>query len=178
MTQTIQARLFGSDLSLELNGEWAAYWLFILRVITGWWMLHAGLTKLWETYVLGEPFAADWFIQFASQGTILEPVLMLFNNPAGIAFTNFMIPWGEFLIGAGILLGAFTRLAAFFGAFLMVFFFAVNADWAHGLLSSDLMGLVLFITIGIFGAGRIWGVDQYLEKMSWAQSYRMRLLLG
>jgi len=178
MTQTIEAKLFGSDLSLEINGAWAAYWLFIIRVLTGWWMLHAGLTKVWETYVLGEPFAAGWFIQFASQGTILEPVLSLFNSPAGIAFTNFMIPWGELLIGIGVLFGVFTRLAAFFGAFLMFFFYFVNAGWGHGLLSSDLMGLVLFVTIGVFGAGRIWGVDQYLEKMDWAQSRTARLLLG
>ena len=178
MTQTIETKLFGSNLSLEFNGAWVAYWLFIVRVLTGWWMLHAGLSKLWETYVLGEPFGAGWFIQFASAGTILEPVLMLFNNPAGIAFTNFMIPWGEFLIGVGILFGAFTRLAAFFGAMLMFFFVFVNAGFEHGLFSGDLMGLVLFITIGVFGAGRIWGVDQYLEKMNWAQSRTARLLLG
>jgi len=26
-----------------------------------------------------------------------------------------------------------------------------------------LMGLVLFVTIIVFGAGRVWGVDSYLE---------------
>lgn len=178
MTQTLQAKLFGSDLSMELNGAWAAYWLFIVRVVTGWWFMHAGLTKLYETYVLGEPFGAGWFIHSGAHGTVVGPVLGLFANPAGIAFTNFMMPWAEFLIGAGVLLGAFTRLAAFFGGFLMVFFFSVNADWAHGLFSSDLMGMVLFITIAVFGAGRIWGVDQILEKMGWAQNRTARLLLG
>ncbi|MFB6114156.1 MAG: DoxX family protein [Halodesulfurarchaeum sp.] len=178
MTQTIQAKLFGSDLSLELNGAWAAYWLFIVRVMTGWWFMHGGLTKLWETYVLGQPFGAGWFIQSGASGTVVAPILSLFANPTGIAFTNFMIPWAEFLIGLGILVGAFTRLAAFFGAFLMVFFFAVNHAWAHGLYSSDLMALVLFITIGVFGAGRVWGIDQYLEKMNWAKNRKARLLLG
>ncbi|MGM0372229.1 MAG: DoxX family membrane protein [Halobacteriota archaeon] len=178
MTQTIQANLPGGELSLDLNGTWTAYWLFILRVVTGWWMFHAGLSKVWETYVLGSPFDAAWFIQFASQGTILEGVLALFNNSAGIALTNFMIPWGELLIGLGILLGAFTRLAAFFGGFLMFFFYFVNAGWTNGLFSSDLMALVLFVTIGIMGAGRIWGVDQYLEKMDWAQNPTARAILG
>jgi thiosulfate dehydrogenase [quinone] large subunit len=178
MTQTIETKLFGSDISLELNGAWTAYWLFIIRVLTGWWMFHAGLTKVWETYVLGQPFGAGWFIKFAASGTILEPVLSVFNSPAGIAFTNFMIPWGELLIGLGVLLGAFTRLAAFFGAFLMFFFYFVNAGWSHGLFSSDLMGLVLFVTIAVFGAGRIWGLDQYLERMNFAQNRFARLLMG
>ncbi|MBS3761575.1 DoxX family membrane protein [Halodesulfurarchaeum sp.] len=178
MTQTIQAYLPGGDISLEVNGTWTAYWLFILRVVTGWWMFHAGLTKVWETYVLGSPFDAAWFIQFASQGTILEGVLALFNNSAGIAFTNFMIPWAEFLIGLGILLGVFTRLAAFFGGFLMFFFYFVNAGWSHGLVNSDMMGLVLFATVGILGAGRVWGVDQYLERMDWAQHPFAKAILG
>ncbi|MFB6085181.1 MAG: DoxX family protein [Halodesulfurarchaeum sp.] len=166
------------DLSLDLNGTWAAYWLFLLRVITGYWILHAGLTKVWETYVLGSPFSAGWFLKYASQGTILEGFMALFNNSAGIAFTNFMIPWAEFLIGLGILLGAFTRLAAFFGGFLMIFFYFVNAAWSHGMVSSDLMGLVLFVTVGVFGAGRIWGVDQYLEQMDWAKNPVAKALLG
>ena len=178
MTQTIEAKLFGSEVSLALNGPWTAYWLFILRVLTGWWMLHAGLTKLFETYVLGQPFDASWFITGAAQGTILDPIMGLFANPAGIAFANFMIPWGEFLIGVGVLFGVLTRLASFFGAFLMFFFVFVNAAWGHGFLNSDLMGLVLFVTIAVFGAGRVWGIDQYLESMDWAQSRRMRLLLG
>ena len=178
MTQTIQASLPGGDVSWELNGTWSAYWLFLLRVVTGWWMFHAGFTKLWETYVLGAPFDASWFIQFASQGTILEGFLTLFNSSAGIAFTNFMIPVGETLIGLGILLGVFTRLAAFFGGFLMIFFVFVNSAWSHGFVNSDMMGLVLFITVGVLGAGRIWGVDQYLEQMSWAQNPIAKALLG
>jgi thiosulfate dehydrogenase [quinone] large subunit len=178
MTQTIETKLFGSDLSLEFNGAWAAYWLFIIRVLTGWWLLHAGLSKLYQTHVLGEPFSAGWFVKFAASGTILEPVMNLFANPTGIAFTNFMIPIGQFLIGVGILFGVLTRLAAFFGAFLMFFFYFINAGWAHGMLSSELMGFLLFVTIAVFGAGRVWGIDQYLEKMDWAQNRFARLLMG
>ncbi|MFW6458711.1 MAG: TQO small subunit DoxD [Halodesulfurarchaeum sp.] len=178
MTQTIQAYLPGGDVSLELNGTWTAYWLFLLGVFTGWWMFHAGFTKVWGNYVLGSPFDAAWFIEFASQGTILEGVLAVFNSSGGIAFTNLMIPCAETLIGLGILLGAFTRLAAFFGGFLMIFFVFVNAAWSHGFVNSDLMGLLLFVTVAVFGAGRVWGVDQYLERMDWAQHPIAKALLG
>ncbi|MFB6153330.1 MAG: DoxX family membrane protein [Halodesulfurarchaeum sp.] len=178
MTHQLRTTLFGRDVSTEFSGPWAAYWLLVLRIIGGWWMLHAGLTKVWETYVLGQPFSAGWFIKYAAQGTILEPVLSLFNSPLGIAFTNFMIPWGEFLIGVGLLFGAFTRLAAFFGAFLLFFFYFVNHGWAHGMVSSELIGIGIMVTIAIFGAGRIWGLDAYLERMSWAQHRFAKLLLG
>ncbi|MFW6383991.1 MAG: DoxX family membrane protein [Halodesulfurarchaeum sp.] len=178
MTQTIEAKLPGGDISWKLNGTWSAYWLFLLRVITGWWMFHAGFTKVWETYVLGSAFDASWFIQSAAQGTILEGFLSLFDSSVGIAFTNVMIPWAETLIGLGILLGAFTRLAAFFGGFLMIFFVFVNVGWTQGFVNSDLMGLVLLVTVAVLGAGRVWGVDQYLETMDWAQHPVAKALLG
>jgi len=174
MTHELNTSVLGSDVSLRFNAPWAAYWLAFLRILTGWWMMHGGLTKLMEW-----PFSAKGYMLFASQGTVLAPVLQLFgNNPTLLAFTDVMIPVGEFLIGLGVLLGALTRLAAFFGAFLMTFFYFTNADWGHGLFSGDMMGLLLFITIAIFGAGRVFGVDQWLEQMDWAQSRWARLILG
>ncbi|MFC7046600.1 DoxX family membrane protein [Halobacteriaceae archaeon GCM10025711] len=140
--------------------------MLILRLLTGWWMLHAGLTKVMEG-----GFDATGYLMFASQGTILAPIEVWFAQNAP-AFVNFMIPWGELLIGLGLLLGAFVRLAAFFGAFLMMFFYFTNADWAHGMFSGDMMGMMLIITLAVFGAGRVWGLDQYLEKMDWAKNSR------
>ena len=143
-----------------------SYWMLILRLLTGWWMLHAGLTKLMEG-----GFDASGYLMFASQGTILAPIEVWFAQNA-LGFVNFMIPVGEFLIGLGLLVGAFVRLAAFFGGFLMMFFYFTNADWGHGMVSGDMMGMLLIITLGVAGAGRVWGVDQFLEKMDWAKNSR------
>ena len=174
MTHEMQANVLGSDVSLRFSAPWAAYWLAILRVVTGFWMFHGGLTKLMEW-----PFSAEGYLLYASGGTVLEPVLVAFGNSAPLlAFTNVMIPVGEFLIGVGVMFGAFTRLASFFGAFLMAFFYFTNAGWGHGMSNGELAGTLMFVTLAIFGAGRVLGVDQYLEKMNWAQSRWARLIMG
>lgn len=174
MTHELQTNVLGSDVSLRFSAPWAAYWLAFVRILTGWWMFHAGLTKVMEW-----PFDASGYLLYASGGTVLEPVLVFVgNNGALLAFSNFMVPVGELLIGLGVMIGGFTRLASFFGAFLMVFFYFTNAGWGHGLFNGDLMGLILFITLAVFGAGRVFGLDQYLEKMNWAQSRWARLMMG
>lgn len=173
MTHEINTTVLGTDVSLDFSAPWAAYWLAFVRIIVGFAMFHAGLEKL----IYG--FNAQGYLMFASKGTVLAPILTTFgSNPTLLAFTNFMIPLGEFLIGVGVLFGVLTRLAAYFGAFLMTFFYFTNADWANGMVSGDFYMLLLFITIAVFGAGRVWGVDQWLEGMDWAQSRWARLILG
>ncbi|MFB6154016.1 MAG: DoxX family protein [Halodesulfurarchaeum sp.] len=157
---------------LNTSGPWAAYWLAFLRVITGWWFLHAGLTKF---EFIGGSFGFMWFLKSDS---ILAPITTWFATNAPW-FVEFMVPIGETLIGLGLIFGVLTRLAAFFGGFLMVFFFAVNQGWAHGLVNSDLMGLLLFATLIVFGAGRYYGLDGYLEQTDFVkQRPRLRYLMG
>lgn len=174
MTHEVNTRVLGSDVSLQFSAPWAAYWLAFLRILTGWWVLNSGLGK-----VLEWPFQAKGYLLNASGGTVLEPVLVFVGNTAPLlAFTEFMVPVGEVLIGVGLIFGGFVRLASFFGTFLMGLFYFTNADWAASGIGSELMGMLLFITIALFGAGRVLGVDQWLESMDWAQSRWARLLLG
>lgn len=37
--------VLGEGVSLELSGTWAGYWIAMLRLLTGWWFFHAGITK-------------------------------------------------------------------------------------------------------------------------------------
>jgi thiosulfate dehydrogenase [quinone] large subunit len=60
----------------------------------------------------------------------------------------------------------------------MVFFYLGNADWTHGLVNGDLFGLVLFVTLATFGAGRILGLDAYIEEMDLGKSRLAKFLLG
>lgn len=172
-TQTLETNVIGTDVSLEFDAPWATYWIVFLRIVTGYWMMHAGLTKLLEG-----GFSAGWWLTGATQATIVGPVTVWFGQNAPW-FVNAAIPIGEFLIGLGVLVGGFTRLAAFFGAFLMFFFYFGNAEWTHGFVNGDLMGLLLFLTMIVFGAGRVWGLDRYLEDTEIVKKHnRLRYLLG
>ncbi|WP_311170787.1 DoxX family membrane protein [Halobellus ordinarius] len=167
----------GDVLDFDLGGTLAGYWLAVLRVITGYWFLHAGFTKF--SFVAGEPFDASGYLL---QGTTASPIHGLFatvaSTPWLMEFTNLAIPAGEFLIGLGLVVGALVRLASFFGVVLMTFFYLGNADWAHGLVNGDLMGLLLFVTLATLGAGRVLGLDAYIEQLDIGNSKLAKFLLG
>ncbi|MGQ4556325.1 DoxX family membrane protein [Halobellus sp. GM3] len=174
-TRTATETTFGNVLDFDLQGTLAGYWIAVLRVITGYWFLHAGFTKF--SFVAGEPFDASGYLLNAS-----SPISGLFSwvatTPWMLEFTNLAIPAGEFLIGLGLIVGALVRLASFFGGVLMVFFYLGNANWAHGFVNGDLMGLMLFVTLATLGAGRILGLDAYIEKLDFAKTRAAKFLLG
>ena len=176
MTTTQTTSLLGRTDAFDDAGSAATSLLLAVRLITGYWFLHAGWTKF--TFVAGEPFDASGYLANAD-----SPIAWLFGyvaeTPWLLEFTNFMIPLGEFLIGLGVLLGALTRLAAFFGGFLMVLFYLGNADWAHGYVNGDLMGLLLFAIVAVFAAGRVVGVDGFVEDTEFvSQRPWLRYILG
>jgi thiosulfate dehydrogenase [quinone] large subunit len=176
MTDSMSATLLGRDVSYSVSGTWLAHWLVVVRIVVGWWLLHAGLDKIWAW-----PFDASWFLNGAAD-TTLGPVVTLFADGALLTFTNWMIPIGQTLIGLGLILGALTRLAAFFGAFLMTFFYIINGEgggWSHGVITGELLGLVLFAMIASLGAGRILGVDAWLVETDVVQSNpKLRWFVG
>ncbi|MFB6196765.1 MAG: DoxX family protein, partial [Halobacteriaceae archaeon] len=155
MATEINSTVLGGEDQLVLSTKLTGYWVVFLRLLVGWWFFHAGFHK----YMTDAPFTAKWFV--SQDGTVVSWAMAPFESGVGLEFINFIIPLGETLIGLGLILGALTRLAAFFGAFLMTFFYFVNQGWDHGFVNGDLFGLVLFITIVAVGAGRIWGLDAY-----------------
>jgi len=81
-----------------------------------------------------------------------------------VEFVNVAVPWGEVLIGLGVTVGAFTRLAAFWGALVMLLFYLGNWDIAHGYINGDFAYMLVFLSVAAFGAGRILGLDSYIEN--------------
>jgi len=166
-----------NPLDFDLQGTFAGYWVAVLRVVTGYWFLHAGVTKF--AFISGESFSAQGWLANAPAASPIQGFLMWAGQtPWLLEFTNVMIPIGETLIGLGLLVGALVRLASFFGAFLMVFFYLGNAAWSHGLVNGDLMGLLLFVTLGVLGAGRVLGLDSVIEDMDFADNRIAKYILG
>lgn len=183
MAENVQARLFGRDVSFGVSGPWSSYTILFTRLVVGWWMVHAGLEKyanLW--YGGAEAFdAGGWLLHGtgAAPGWLHGFLAWAANTGWLLAFTNFMIPLGELLIGLGVLFGVLTRLASFFGAFLLFFFYLGSAGFANGYVDGDLLGILLFMQLIVFGAGRIWGGDAYLEQTAFVEKRPwMRYLLG
>jgi len=173
----VRTRMLGREVSFNVSQPWLSFWLVIMRLIAGWWLLHAGLDKL-----AGWPFDASWFVGGAAAGTSIGPFVTMFSSGAGLAFTNVAVPVGQLLIGLGLVFGALTRTAAFFGAFQMMFFYFINGEtggWAHGVVTGELLGILIFGMIATLGAGRVLGVDAYLADTKFFRNHpRLQYLIG
>jgi thiosulfate dehydrogenase [quinone] large subunit len=162
----------GTDVGFDLSGPWPTYWVAILRVVTGWWFFHAGVTKLLD---VGLGFEAAGYLNGMS-GTVMGPFATFL---ADLGFVGALVPVFETLIGLALMAGLLTRLAAFGGAFFMTMFWVGNAKFGHGVMNSDFMGLLLFLTVIVLAAGRYYGLDAIVERTDFVkQRPRLKYLLG
>jgi thiosulfate dehydrogenase [quinone] large subunit len=140
----------------------SAWFVLALRLMMGYAFLHAGLSK-----VLEGGFAAQGYLVHAAgtNGNPLEGMFVWMGTTEWfVAFANVAVPWGEVLIGLGLLVGALVRLAALFGALMMLMFYFGNWSIEHGLINGDFAYMLVFLAVAAFGAGRIIGLDSLIER--------------
>jgi thiosulfate dehydrogenase [quinone] large subunit len=141
----------------------SAWFVLALRLMMGYAFAYSGFTKI----VAAEPFSAGGYLANVA-ATNGNPLAELFawmgTTPWFVEFANVAVPWGELFIGLGLLAGAMVRLAAFFGALMMAMFYFGNWDVSHGVINGDFAYMLVFLAVGAFAAGRILGLDQYIEQ--------------
>jgi thiosulfate dehydrogenase [quinone] large subunit len=96
--------------------------------------------------------------------------------------------WGLTLTGLALILGALVRFSAFWGAVMMIFYWMASLTGgllqglpvAHGWVVDDhIVYAALLFGLGAFGAGRILGLDSYLEDTNVVRDNPwLRYLLG
>ncbi|MEF8851016.1 MAG: DoxX family protein [Haloarculaceae archaeon] len=111
-------------------------------------------------------------------GTTLGPLpVWMANNLAWLIKPG--VPVFETLIGLALVFGVLTRLASVGGVFFVTFFWVGNAEFAHGVVNGNLMGLLLFVTMAALAAGRYYGLDAVIEQTEFVKRYpRLKYLLG
>ncbi|MFC6906499.1 DoxX family membrane protein [Halalkalicoccus tibetensis] len=145
--------------------SWTAGAALGLRLVMGLVFLTAGLGKL-----LGEFSAAGYLANVDPTSPLAGVYGAMAEIPALVAVIDVAIPWGQLLIGLGLLVGGLVRLAAFFGGLQMVAFYFGNWEMAGayevltGFATSDLVYLIVFLAIGALAAGRVYGLDAVLER--------------
>ncbi|MFC6726235.1 DoxX family membrane protein, partial [Halobium palmae] len=158
-TRRLDADLFGRRTEFEYSETWVGYALLGLRLVMGWTLFYAGITKLldpaWsaEGYLrnaipAGNPFAGFWPALADGWLWLIDP----------------LNAWGLTLVGLCLLLGLLVRWAAFWGAAMMLFYWAASLPLENGLVVDDhVVYALLLFGLGAFGAGRILGLDARLE---------------
>ena len=144
----------------------SAWTVVALRFVMGGMMLFAGLGKF--AFVSGEAFDASGFLVHGVDAA--SPVSGLYAAMAGNAVIldaiNVLIPVTQVLIGVALIAGAFVRLAALGGAIQMVAFYL--GGWEGQWLAAvdyTLIYAIVFVALGAFAAGRIVGLDRYIERI-------------
>jgi thiosulfate dehydrogenase [quinone] large subunit len=187
-TRKLEAELFGRETDFEYSEHWIGYALVGLRVVMGWVLLQGGLTKL-VTYLDGNPennwTAAGYLANAIPEG---NPFMGMWGSMAGSPLIDMLVMWGLTLTGLGLILGAFVRWNAFWGAVMMMMFWAAALEGgllaglplAHGWVVDDhVVYAMLLFGLGAIGAGRILGVDGFLEELDVVKENRwLRLLMG
>ncbi|MFX3623968.1 MAG: DoxX family protein [Ectobacillus sp.] len=133
--------------------------LTIIRFYLGYEWLIAGFGKItggFDTtgFLKGavakaggeHPAVQGWWADFLSGFAI--PNAELFN---------FLIPWGEFLVGLGLILGCLTTAAAFFGI-VMNFAFLFSGTTST---NPQMVLLTIFLLVAGYNAGK-FGLDRFV----------------
>ena len=187
-TRTLEAELFGRDTTFEYSEAWVGYALVAMRVVMGWTLFQGGVTKL-VTYLDATP-QNDWTAAGFLANAIPpgNPLTGVWTAMAGDPVVDQLVMWGLTLTGLGLLLGALVRWCAFWGAVMMLFFWAASLQGGllaglpleHGWVVDDhLVYAILLFGIGAFGAGRILGLDRRLEALGVVRANPwLRYLLG
>jgi thiosulfate dehydrogenase [quinone] large subunit len=187
-TRHLDAELLGRKTDFEYSETWIGYAVLALRVTMGWVLLQGGVTKL-ITYLDGNPetsWTAAGFLQHAiPEG---NPFMGMWGSMAGSPLIDQLVMWGLTLTGLGLIVGAAVRWNAFWGAVMMLFFWAASLEGglmaglplAHGWVVDDhLIYAALLFGLGAIGAGRILGLDDYIEDLDIVkQNAWLRYLLG
>lgn len=188
MSTTTQNRLRSTYAGIELNGEphpLSAWFVVALRLFIGGMILFAGLGK-YSFVPGGESFDAWGYLAHRPE---TSPVSGLYAYMAESAMLidviNFIIPFTQVLIGLALIFGAVVRLAAFGGALMMFSFYlgGWEGEWL-ALFDNTLIYTIVFLAVGAFAAGRILGLDRYIENMNVGEQRlterypKLRYLLG
>lgn len=155
-------------LSTLRNDKFAILWT-IVRLYLGWQWIQSGWGKITGGFdatgflkgaiakAEGErPAVQGWYASFLD--TFALPNVGLFN---------ILIPWGEFLVGLGLILGMFTTIALFGGAFMNLNFMLA------GTVSTNPIMYTMAIVLLVMGSATYrYGVDYYF--LPWLKQFRKK----
>lgn len=146
------------------NSKVAMVLLTVVRVSLGWMWFSSGIGK-----VTGGGFSAAGFLQASAENPVLKgeniayPWYVSFLENIAIPYADlfsFMVMWGEVLIGLALIVGLFTKNAAFFGAMMNTSFLLAGTVSTNPLML--IMAIVLLVTKT--NAGRL-GLDSLTPRV-------------
>lgn len=146
------------------GNRYAAMILTFLRLYVGWKWTEAG----WYKITGAETFSAAGYMKGAIEKPVVDRATQELIYPTYTAFLenfalpnaklfSFLVAWGELLIGIGLLIGALTTVAMFFGLMLNFMFM-----FAGTISSNPWLVLLGFILLAAGANAGKFGADYYI----------------
>jgi len=138
--------------------------LVIFRLLIGWHILYEGLAKLlnpgWSSF--GFLSESKWILSGFADWII--------SNKAVLDVVDFLNIWGLIAIGTGLILGLFTRVAAFAGVFLLLLYYLNNPPFigmeyilpmegSNLIVNKTLLEIVGLLVLAFFPIHTKFGLD-------------------
>jgi len=143
--------------------------LVILRLFIGWHLLYEGISKLTNTGWTSAGFLQEskWILSGFSQWII--------SNSSVLQVVDFLNTWGLIAIGAGLILGLFTRLAAISGTLLLLVYYMMNPpligleysvpfEGNYLIVSKTLIEAVALFALVLFPTSPVIGLDVFVAR--------------
>lgn len=153
----------------ETYSTWQLWALVVLRVAVGWHFMYEGITKL-----LNPNWSALGYLM-DSGGLFAGMFQSMAGNPALLNVVDFLNVWGLVLIGAGLILGLFTKTATIAGMLLLAFYYlshppilgvtyAIPSEGNYLWINKNLIELLTLWVILLFPTWKTIGVDRFIFK--------------
>jgi uncharacterized membrane protein YphA (DoxX/SURF4 family) len=122
------------------SSDKASQWLLtIIRLAVGWHFLYEGATKIIAGNWTSAPF-------LAGSKWIFAPVFnAMANSSAVTGVIDFINIWGMILVGLGLILGVFIRMASGAGALMLLFYFVAYPPIPGYTISVPVEGSYLWV---------------------------------
>jgi thiosulfate dehydrogenase [quinone] large subunit len=154
----------------EFSG-WQLWALVILRVAIGWHFLYEGITKILNPNWTSLGYLMD------SKGLFSGLFQSLAANPSALNVMDFLNMWGLTLIGAGLIVGLFTRIASIAGIALLGFYYlshpaiigveyAIPSEGNYLWVNKTLIELIALWVLLLFPTWKKVGLDGLVFKNS------------
>jgi thiosulfate dehydrogenase [quinone] large subunit len=170
--KTLTRSLFGKN--LKSGTAWS---IFALRLALGFMFLYGGYEKI-ETE-LGGGLSTKGFLSH-----VAGPFAFMFTGMSGNLAVEYLLVYGELLIGISLIIGIATRVGGVSGAVLSLLLYmstlpAMTAGFAgsyfdfllskNALVSSYIIYILLFVAFVFLVPGRFLGVDGILQNSSFVE---------
>ncbi len=164
---------FGREGVFTFHGVLVAFAL-LLRLLMGWIFLWAGFDKA----ING--FEADGFLLHATSGPLKDWFVDLGGDATALSVIEPLVTYGQILMGFALFLGVATRLALAFAMAMMFLFYIAQFPPEHDLfVDYYIVYIAVYLMLGALGAGRILGLDRFIERLPWIRERGwLRYLLG